>query len=317
MDGEEAIQTTALITRNSSSAHQEMKVESDAPIRRRMHIQNNHGEHTLNLVLVVEDFRVGFYLVTLFILLVGFILTKAFTKEDYAAIITDVYGIGNACIYFDSPPSTYVLPVLCCFGVIFGFIYAVCAIFRIRIAHLENKLGLCSTVLLTLAYVYVGLSIILFMQAFAVQPIREKPESMVVHTFSYLNWNLMFAVLQVAVVWFGLKVSWVDLKLPWWFSIVSVIHAIALVITKVIAFVFILNGLLDMGEKGMEGKGFWWSVRSKWSHIFGHISVTFGGIVLGMIFPLVQCLFICRHGVNTHALVVAVSDNRPAHATLQ
>ena len=49
---------------------------NDPKISRRFRIDNNNGEHSLNMVLVVEDFRIAFYLGFLFIIVVGVILTK-------------------------------------------------------------------------------------------------------------------------------------------------------------------------------------------------------------------------------------------------
>ena len=135
-----------------------------------------------------------------------------------------MYGISNACSYFDFPPSTYVLPILWMFDFTFGVIYAVTAIFRIRVAYLENKLTMCEQVSLILAYVYVAISLVYLNQIFAVVPKREEPVSMLIHTIPYINFKVMFCVLQIAVVYFGLKVSWVELKLPRWFKVASVVH---------------------------------------------------------------------------------------------
>jgi len=281
-------------------------------IKRRLQIHNDDGEYSLRMVLVVEDFRVAFYIATLANIIVVIVLTKVFTTEDYSAIIKDVFGASNVCVYFDYPPSTYVLPLLWCFPIILGFLYSAFGILRIRIAFLEKKLTKCESVLLTIVYVYMAFSVILVLESFVVQPDREKPYLMIQHTLPYLNLKIMLAALQLAVVYFGIKVSWVGLKFPRWFNIASIVHAVSLVVVSIFGTIYILNALGDMGEKGLEGKGLWWSVKSEGSIVLGEVFVNVGGMILDVIIPLIHAAYICRNGVNTHALIVAVSDNRMA-----
>ena len=303
-------ETTALVERNTNAPAESTRVSNEPTISRRLTIDNNNGEHSLNMVLVVEDFRIAFYLVFIFIMIVGVILTKAFVNFDHGNILVSVYGISNTCAYFDWAPSTYVLPILWCFAVICGVVYCVTAIFRVRVACLEKKLTKSEEVLLILAYVYVALSFVYFSAIFAVRPERENPVTMVVHSIPYLNFKISFCVLQVAVVYFGLKVAWVDLKFPRWFRLASIIHVPILIVVTLAAAIWILNALGDMGEKNLDGKGLMWSVRGEASKMFGQVVVNILGMILGIILPLLQAIYICRHGTNTHAIVFAVSDNR-------
>ena len=48
----------------------------------------------------------------------------AFTDVDHNNILVSVYGISNTCAYFDWAPSVYVLPVLWCFDLVIGIVYA-------------------------------------------------------------------------------------------------------------------------------------------------------------------------------------------------
>ena len=65
-----------------------------------------------------------------------------------------------------------------------------------------------------------------------------------------------------------------------------------------------------MGEKNLVGKGLMWSVKTKASILSGEIIVNGLGTVLGLVVPLIQAIFISRHGVNSHSLVIAIGDNR-------
>ena len=64
--------------------------ESPTTISRRMRINNNNGEHSLNMVLVVEDFRLAYYLGAILISVIGVILTKLFAKGDVSRYIKQV-----------------------------------------------------------------------------------------------------------------------------------------------------------------------------------------------------------------------------------
>ena len=65
----------------------------------------------LNIGVVVEDFRTGFYYSFVFLAGVGIILTKCFTDVDHTAIIKSVFGASNLCTYFDFP--LYIHSAMC------------------------------------------------------------------------------------------------------------------------------------------------------------------------------------------------------------
>jgi len=288
-----------------------MEVEEKVPeatISRRLQIRNDKGEHSLDMVVVIEDFRAGFYISLLVIIILGVILTKAFAEEGFEDMIVQVFGVSNLCVFFDSPPSTYVLPQLWCFAMFSGVIYSVAAIFRIQISYLEMKLSRCESVSLIIVYVYVILSLIYLSVIFAVQPNPEKPETMILHTVPYMNLKWMLGMLQFAIVYFGMKVAWVGF-LPRWFSIASIIHVIALIAVNIFAMLIIINALGNMGEN-LEGEGLWWSVRSEGAILASDVFANYLGLILGFILPLIQALYISWKGVKSHAIIVSVSDNR-------
>jgi hypothetical protein len=285
------------------------KKSPDATITRRMHIQDEEGEHSLHMVVVVEDFRVAFYLNIFVLGIVGALLTKFFTEEDKDIILLQVYGASSLCSVFDYPPSTYVLPSLWCFALISGIMYSVASIFRVWVSYLEMKLSRREAVLLIIVHVYVALSVIFFSTIFAVQPDPEEPITMVIHSIPYMNLKLMFCVLQGAVVYFGIKVSWVELNFPRWFYSGSIIHLGLLTFAQISIIVNMSNALGNMGAR-LEGKGLWWSVQGKASKLVGNILGTYGGFFLQAIVPFAQALYICTRGTNSHALIIVVDDNR-------
>jgi len=284
------------------------KVAPDATITRRLEIKRSGGEHSLNLVVVVEDFRIGFYILFLMIVASGLILTRSFVDDpDY--ILLQVYGTSNVCSLFDYPPATYVLPALWVFPMLSLIMYSIAAVFRIWIAYLERKLSRREFLLLIVVYVYCVLSIIFFSMIFAVQPDPEDPVTMLIHTVPYINLKLMFAVLQGAIVYFGINVSWVGMNLPTWFHTGSVVHVWALFIVNILACIWLINAVGDTGES-LEGNGLFWSVRSEWSKVSSSWIGSYIGFPLAIIVPLVQAIYISKRGVDSHTLTISVVDSR-------
>jgi len=288
-----------------------MKVGEEA-FSRRLMIKNTNGEYSFNMVIVVEDFRVGVYVSFILVMIIGAILTELFADGvdgDFDVYIHAVYGVSNGCIYFDFPPATYVLPFLWGFGMYFGFIYSSASVIRIQVSYLEMKLSRCACVWLTIAHVYVVLSGMYFSTVFAVQPDPDDPVTMIIHATPYLNMKWALCILQITVVYFGINVAWVDLNFPSWFHIGSIIHIILWFVTDLVTTVLILNAQGDMGID-MEGKGLWWSVQSEANKLTFDLFGNYLGVVFGIFVPFMQAIYISRRGKNTDALHVTVSDNR-------
>jgi len=110
------------------------------------------------------------------------------------------------------------------------------------------KLGRCASVLLIIIHVYVMLSAIYFGGIFTVQPDTDDPVTMIVHTLPYLNLKWGICMLQVAVVYFGIGVSWVGLDFPRWFYAGSIIHIYVHFVVNFFYTFRILNALGDMGD---------------------------------------------------------------------
>jgi len=275
-------------------------------------IKNADGEYSLNMVIVLEDLRVGVYASFNVVVIFGIILTELFAEGvdgDTTLYIRGVFGVSNMCIFFDFPPATYILPVLWVFILFFGIMYSSISIFRIKISYLEMKLSRCASVLLAIAHVYVILGAMYFSTCFSVQPDPDKPVTMIIHTVPYINMKWALCILQVAVVYFGINVAWVDMNFPSWFLTGSIVHIILYFLTDLVSTVLLLNALGDLGDN-MEGKGLWWSVESEAHKVTFDIFVNYLGSIFGVFLPFIQAIYISRKGMNTDALHITVSDNR-------
>ena len=99
------------------------------------------GEKAIRITVIVEYFRALHLWTMLATFGVGIFLTNMFVTHDHTSIIRDVFGTSNICTYLDFPPATYILPFLYLFPMAFGIIYSVLSMFRIWIAHEEERIS--------------------------------------------------------------------------------------------------------------------------------------------------------------------------------
>ena len=278
----------------------------------------------LRITIFIESFRLLGILGFFFTLLLGYILTILFVTVDYTAIMVDVFGVTNACIYIDFPPATYVLPFVYLFPMTSLVIYHVIAIKRISKSHGDGKISKWAKKLLTTAHVYCIISHLWFSTVFAIHPDREESLSIYFHSAPYANWKIVGCVLQASVVWFGAKVAWKDISLSTRtrkiFVAISWIHVLLLTIGTILQLAMIIaNGLGDVGSKGLVGKGLWWNVHEKppqlvadLEMIFGHTS-PLGDLMLCGLVPLLQIMFLKWKGFTNiskvHAVTFHITDN--------
>ena len=282
-------------------------------------------DQQIRISIVVENFRTLFYWFFLFTVLLGMFLTKAFAKTGSATILTNVFGASNICAYFDFPPATYFLPFFWIFPMFAAVTFDIVSMFRIWIANAEGRITKKSTKLLFLAHIYFIFSIMVFSTIFAVSPDRDEPVTMLVHALPYINLKIAMFVLQLAVVWFGTKVSWRKLKFPGiirkdCFIAFSWAHVILQCIIMLVSNITIINALGDMGEANLVGKGLWWNVHSDHSmNTFSDIFTNKASFFLNILYPLMQSQYLGYRGAqniaDTHAVVISIKNKMQFETT--
>ena len=118
------------------------------------------------------------------------------------------------CIFFDFPPSTYVLPIMFAIQVVLVHHYSILTIFRAWIAKEENKISGVCFILYSLIFIYLFLSATLFSNVFAVQPVLNNPSAILAHAIPFTNLIISFTLFQIAVSWLGVNVFWNELNPP-------------------------------------------------------------------------------------------------------
>ena len=280
-------------------------------------------EYGIKVTTVVENFRALFYFGMVITVLVGYIVTTNFVTEDHAAVVADVFGGTNLCSYLDYPPSTYIAPIVYIFPMFAMIAYNIVSIFRINISCGELKISYLAKNLLVASHAYTIISVIWFLAIFEVHPDREVPITMVIHTIPYFNLNIALLVLQLSVVWFGTNVAWKDIgfsrvgkKL---FITLSWFHLIVLTVTTSIMCMFILNGIGDMGQGGLVGKGLWWDVHDppKQILLLGSLfrnTSPLGDFAMAILVPFLQSVILKSKSFGniskTHTVIFYITDNK-------
>ena len=76
--------------------------------------------------LVVEKLRLMGYSGFWVVVIVGILLTRFLSNIKLEeSLLVQVFGYNNICVYFDYPPSTYILPLLWAFTLVLLLTYIV------------------------------------------------------------------------------------------------------------------------------------------------------------------------------------------------
>jgi hypothetical protein len=262
----------------------------------------------IELNLVVEQLRFATYVSFLLIILLGMWLTVAFADVDYDNnFLTNVFGSTNVCIYFDFAPSNYVLPAFYNMCIFWMVAYCLVSSVRASIAQAEGKISLFALRLLRFAYAYAVLATMIFTTIFAVSPNPNIPHTMIIHSAPFVNLEVALCVLQVAIVWFGTKVAWIDL-MPSWYQKMCRMHCLLQSLVTVGKVAFQFNALGDMN--GTKGRGLWWNVRDEKALIVSK-GLDSCWLLLTLFIPMAQSLHLMCKKERTHQVILTIEDNRP------
>ena len=108
---------------------------------KRVHVIRKGKERAVKILMVIENFRLGFYITFIFLVLLGIILTTQFVEGDYGKILRETFGVVSICVYMDFPPSTYVLPNIWVIALLFMEAYIIVSVFRVWVVKEENKVS--------------------------------------------------------------------------------------------------------------------------------------------------------------------------------
>ena len=279
-------------------------------------------EREIVLFIVVELFRFIFYLWFVVFFIVGLTLTHGLTpyleENKHKEAVSQVFGKINDSGLFGIPPWTYVLPTFYTIQAVLIFLYSILSVFRAWIAKLENKITCTGFILYACAFLYFCISAAILSTIFAVKPDLEEPETIFLHTLPFTNIIIALTVLQIAVTWFGRNVSWKELKHHLklsriclrWGSEASMVGIIVVSTLKVLHHI---NALGDLQfNKNKKEHGMWFNVHTE-SYKLGLEVVDKLWLIMALLCPMIQSLYLTMKGIDTHGIVITIRDNREAN----
>ena len=277
----------------------------------------SHGKETeVKLFVVVELLRFFFYLWFIILILIGTLLNLGFVEEDYRKFMNHIFGSVSVCVCFNTPPASFVLPILYAIWPVIVFLYCICSIFRALISHGEKKISTFSFAIYLCIFIYLFLSSIFFALSIAIQPELDRPELLLPHVLPFTNLLIVLTLLQVAVTWFGFNVSWKRMKEPKVFELFTFICVLSLVLATIMKVVQHVNSMasIEVEDEIVQVRGLWWDVKDQDLEQFYKIVDVFW-ILLAFVVPLGQSLYLSCMGFDSHGLVISIEDNQEGKDT--
>jgi hypothetical protein len=188
-----------------------------------------------SLLIVVEKVRLLGYACFWGVVATGIFLTYRFSSLDLDDnLLRDVYGYNNICVYFDTPPSTYVLPFLWAGALVFLLAYLAAHWMHMRSELLQGTLSVGLYRTLSRLKVFEAFSLVAFSTVFAVTP-EGWDHTMMIHTVPFFLLQIALVSLAVSNTVHGMRGGyWRRLELPSWFHRGAVVYCVAFAV--VVAF---------------------------------------------------------------------------------
>jgi len=180
-----------------------------------------------DLKLVVEKLRLmgygGFWVVVI----TGIILTRFFSNVDLEnSLLVEVFGYNNICVYFDHPPSTYVLPLLWAVTLVMLLTYIVAQWLHMRVEVQRGTLKSGLYKVLTSLKAFEAFTFISFSTIFAVSP-EGHDHTLYIHTAPFFLLQFGMVSLAMSNTLHGIKSGyWARLDLPSWFSKAAIVYCL-------------------------------------------------------------------------------------------
>ena len=279
-------------------------------------IKKYGSESKMKIFLAMELFRLVFLFWFLSVIAVGAAVTIGFVETDYKKTIKSLVGSVNVCVYFDFPPSTYILPSMYALLPVITFLYCIASIFRAWISMEENKISLGAFISYSVTFIYFFLSSACFATIFAVQPDAENlQETWKIHALPFTN--LIFAMMlqQIAFAWFYGKVASSGFDAPNWYRISIFTVTFTLALTTIIKMIQHINSMggLQLGEnQEIIDNGWIVSVNNEILGIIGQINDAIY-MLSAIVVPFFQSGYLTWRKFDTHGLIVTIEDNRLAN----
>ena len=273
-----------------------------------LRINFTRGEDSeLHVQVVVQTLRLVAMSLYALMVVLSITLTKIFYGQfPQDNIIKKTFGANNICLYFDFPPTTYIMPPLWSLTCIIVALYCAASIYRYHVAWTEGKLsGILRKTLsiITLGYLCATL---VFSLCFAIQP--KDHVHLILHTLPFTHFILWQILEQGSWVYFGFKYGWMEmdeegeLYMPGIYKWISFGHWILQAFHGTIHVIYQLNGLMMTGGLLIEVTTPWFATLGEFS---GYVY-----LFLAFICPFLQSAYESFKNKRSHKVLVVIKDNR-------
>ena len=117
---------------------------------------------------------------------------------------------------------------------------------------------------------------------------------------------IALAVLQMAVTWYGAKVSWELMNVPSSFYTISYVMVAGIICTTTVKVFCHINALTGQNK---PGSGSMWTVSDENINLLFQIH-DYIWWIFAMLFPLLQSGYLAYRGIDDHTLLLTLEDNR-------
>jgi len=201
--------------------------------------QERHASLSFNLL--VDEARLGAYLMFALEIVVGKFLTTYYSDVDLEHnMIKDIYGYNNACVYFDDPPATYVAIAIQTIATLFFCLYLGLRWTRIWLHHHDGLISRFRYRVYTVETLIELFGIIYAMQWFAVHPAKN----FFMHTLPFSILIIVLAMMSVSNTVYCLNVGWRHLNLPTWFRYLVIAYVALECVVSAQKIYFQFNGIV-------------------------------------------------------------------------
>ncbi len=269
---------------------------------------------TLKLRLVVEKLRLNAYIGFWIVVAVGIFLTTRFSGVILSdTLLVKVFGYNNICVYFDFPPSTFFLPTLWAFTLVFLLMY-ICAHWlqmRNEVAQGNLSRGLYRT--LTGLKAFEACTMIIFSTIFAVNP-QGPDHTLWIHTIPFFLLQVGLVSLAMSNTVHGIKSGyWTRLGLPTWFGKAAVVYCVLFMLVVLFKIPYAANAMATaVHNAGVEAgnalsDGVWFTMTSSLKTIAQRVDLLF--LIFAAVVPMLKTLYLLK--TKGDRLEVVYLDTRP------
>ena len=199
---------------------------------------------------VVEKLRIQGYAGFWVVVVTGIVLTRMFSGIDLEdTLLVQVFGYNNICVYFDYPPSTYVLPGLWAIALVLLLMYVTAHWLHMRAEVRQGMLSLGLYRTLSGFKLFEAISLMLFSIIFAVNP-QGRDHTLYIHTAPFFLLQLAMVSLAMSNTLHGIKSGyWRRLELPEWFFKGAIVYCV--IFAMIVAF------KIPVATNAMAAERFW------------------------------------------------------------